>query len=257
MGPEIPPSNGARALDSWISPSLRLCAVDERRRDATMRRCERRSAIASSFLPRALLLGLATATAAVPAAAAPEINGEDYRLFCGYLDAMERPNIQAIKNAKQREQKVAKMAKINVKKLKAAVDKVQQVGATCDEVGKKIEADAGEAVKKALPGRVALYLLDFDDPDHVVAAVTWKGGDKKLLEEEASLLASVLAKEAPIVRTIAVRAINPLAADKESDEATWFEAKINRERAARIEPDKIKDFADTRYIRLFDNVVRK
>ena len=35
-----------------------------------------------------------------------------------------------------------------------------------------------------------------------------------------------------------------------------FEAKITRDRAARIDPKSIKDFADTRYIRLFDNVVR-
>lgn len=210
----------------------------------------------SLIVPSLLCLSLATALSAAPASAAPDLSGDDFRVFCGYLDALGEPKVQKIKSERKRDQKIARMAKMSVKKLKASVAKVEKLGATCDEVGKKLESDAGVALKKAIPGRVAVYQLDYSDPDHVVALITWKGGDKKLLEEEAALIARTLADEVPIVRTIAVRGVNPLVADNESDEATWFEAKITRDRAARIDPKSIKDFADTRYIRLFDNVVR-
>ncbi len=207
-------------------------------------------------VPALLCLCLAVALSAPAASAAPDVSGEDFRVFCGYLDALGEPKVQKIKSERKRDQKIARMAKMSVKKLKASVAKVEKIGATCDEVGKKLESDAAVALKKALPGRVAVYQLDYSDPDHVVALITWKGGDKKLLEEEAALIARTLADEVPIVRTIAVRGVNPLVADNESDAATWFEAKITRDRAARIDPKSIKDFADTRYIRLFDNVVR-
>lgn len=205
----------------------------------------------------AACLSLATLLASGAGIAGPDVTGEDYRLFCGYLDALEDPKVKALKTEAQRDQRIAKMAKLSVPKLKAAVAKVEKLGATCDEVGKKLEADALAALQKALPGRIAVYQLDYSSPDHVVALLTWKGGDKKQLEEEASLVAWTIADAAPIVRTIAVRGVNPLVKDADSDEATWFEAKITRDRAARIDVKSIKDFADTRYIRLFDNVVRK
>lgn len=222
-----------------------------------MRRSHRRL-ISRHLVPAAVCLSLAAAFGAEDArAAGADVTGEDYRLFCGYLDALEQPKVKAIKSEKKRDQRIARMAKLSVKKLKAAVEKVEKLGATCDEVGKKMEADALVELKKALPGRVAVYQLDYSDPDHVVALLTWKGGDKKQLEEEAALVAKTISDASPIVRTIAVRGVNPLVQDSTADEATWFEAKITRDRAARIDPKSIKDFADTRYIRLFDNVVRK
>lgn len=221
-----------------------------------MRRSRRRP-LSPRFLS-AVCFSLTTVLLAPGAmASSPEITGEDYRLFCGYLDALEDPKVKAIKSEKQRDQRIARMAKLSVAKLKASVAKVEKLGATCDEVGKKLEADALAALQKALPGRIAVYQLDYSAPDHVVALLTWKGGDKRQLEEEASLVAWTIADSAPIVRTIAVRGVNPLVKDSDSDEATWFEAKITRDRASRIDVKSIKDFADTRYIRLFDNVVRK
>lgn len=223
-----------------------------------MRRSHRRRLVTRHLVPAAVCLSLATALGAQEARASDaDVSGEDYRLFCGYLDALEEPKVKAIKSPKKRDQRIARMAKMSVKKLKASVAKVEKLGATCDEVGKKMEADALAALQKALPGRVAVYQLDYSDPDHVVALLTWKGGDKKLLEEEAALVAKTISDSSPIVRTIAVRGVNPLAQDATADEATWFEAKITRDRAARIDPKSIKDFADTRYIRLFDNVTRK
>ncbi len=206
-------------------------------------------------VPGLLAFALALPLVSAPALAAPDLEEEDFRVYCGYLDALEDEKVKKLK-PKQREQRIAKMAKMAPKKLAASVKKGQEVGATCDEIGKHYEEKLKKSLAEVMPGRIDLFVFDWDDPSHVVAAVRWKGGDKQQLEEEAALLALTLATGAPIIRTIAVRGVNPLAADRESDDAVWFEGKINRQRASRIEKERIKDFADTRYIRLFDNVVR-
>ena len=209
----------------------------------------RKSALLCVF-PVALVFS-ATAEAAV------DLDGEDFRIYCGYLDALEEPAVKKLKSGKAKDRKIAKMAKMSVKNLKARVEKSAAFGATCDEIGKKIEVDAKKAIEKALPNRIHLFVLDYSDPSHVVAAVTWRGIIKDKLIEEASVLARTLSDEAKIVRTIAVRGIDPRAADKDADEATWFEAKISTMRAQRIDKDKIPRFAQSRYRRLFDGIVEK
>lgn len=190
------------------------------------------------------------------ARAAVDLDAEDFRIYCGYLDALEEPAVKKLKG-KRREAKIARMARMRPKKLMEHVRRAEKFGATCDEIGKKVEADAKAAVEKALPGRIDLFVLDYGDPSHVVAAVTWRGIDKKKLVEEAALIARVLADEAKITRTIAVRGVDPTAPDRQADAATWFEAKISRMRAERIDKAKIPDYAQSRYIRLFDGVVQK
>lgn len=194
---------------------------------------------------------------AMPAAAAVELDGEDFRIYCGYLDALAEPAVQKLKSADAKDRKIAKMAKLSVKQLKERVGKAAPFGATCDEIGKKIEVRAKGAVEKALPKRIELFVLDYSDPSHVVAAVTWRGIIKDKLMEEAATLARTLSDEAKIVRTIAIRGVDPRAPDKSADEATWFEAKISRNLAERIQKDKIPDYAKTRYRRLFDGIVEK
>lgn len=194
---------------------------------------------------------LVVAFAGVPARAAVDLTEEEFRLYCGYLDAIEKPPVAKLKG-KARDQKVASMAKVKLPVLLAAVEKGERAGATCDEIGKKVEGDAKAAVEAALPGRVVVFNFDDSDPSHVVAQVTWLGIDKKKVLEEASLLATTLATEAKITKTIAIRAVDPGAADKLADEAMWWEGKITRPNAVRIDRAKIADYALTRYVRLFD-----
>lgn len=193
----------------------------------------------------------AAAISAVPAHAAVDLTEEEFRLYCGYLDAIEQPAVAKLKG-KARDQKVAALAKVKLPVLLAAVEKGGRAGTTCDEIGKKVQVDAKAAVEAALPGRVVVFNFDDSDPAHVVAQVTWLGIDKKKVVEEASLLAVALANEAKITKTIAIRAVDPGAADKLADEAMWWEAKITRPNAARIDKAKIADYALTRYTRLFD-----
>lgn len=190
---------------------------------------------------------------ALPAAAAVDLTEEEYRLYCGYLDELEKPDIKKIKNASARDKAIAKKAKVKPAALAAAVGKGEKIGATCAEIGKKVEADAKLAVESAItPGRVVVFNFDASDPSHVVAQVTWLGIDKKKVVEEASKLAFGLANDAKIVKTIAIRAVDPGASDKLADDAMWWEAKITRAQASRIDKAKIPDYATTRYLRLFD-----
>lgn len=204
------------------------------------------------------LVGLPLLVVAIAgdARAALDLEPEDFRIYCGYLDALEQPAVKKLKG-KRRDAKIARMAKMKPKRLMEHVQRAEKYGATCEEIGKKIEADAKAALNKELPGRIDLFVLDYGDPSHVVAAVTWKGIDKKKLVEEAALIARVLADESKITRTIAVRGVDPRAPDRQADEATWFEAKISRMRAERIDKAKIADYAQSRYLRLFDGVVQK
>ena len=206
----------------------------------------------AGFLSLASVSGAAVASEEKPAAF--DLSPEDYRIYCGYLDALERDDVKKLKKAR-RDKKIAKLARMRVKKMKKAVARAEKYGTTCDEVGKRVEEQSQKALKDALPGRVGLYILDYSDPSHVVASVRWKGVSKKKLVQEASLIAYTLGVEVPIAKTIVMRAVNPRADDPVNDKAMWFEARTSPERAKKmIDKERIKDFADSRYIRAFDGV---
>lgn len=195
----------------------------------------------------AMLLGAGGAEAAI------DLSADDYRVFCGYQDAVADPDIAKLK-PKKRDRKIAKMAKMKVKALKAAVAKGEAVGGTCAEIGKKVEAEAAAALKKALGDKIDFFELDLSDPSHVVASVRWKVGvRKKDIWQEAALVAYELAQTSPIVTTIAIRGVDPKAKDTTADAAVWLEAKISYDRAGRISKSSLK-YAERRYKRLFDGV---
>jgi hypothetical protein len=83
------------------------------------------------------------------------------------------------------------------------------------------------------------------------------GIDKKKLVEEASLVASTVIANAPMTKTIALRGVDPAAADKTAETAGWFDAKISGLNARRIDVPKIWEYAATLYRRLFDGIVER
>jgi hypothetical protein len=195
--------------------------------------------------------------AAPRAEAALDLGEDDFRLYCGYLDALEKPEIQKLKDDKAREAKIAKLAKVKPPQLSAAVEKGRKAGATCDEIGKGAQSATKAALDKALPGRVYFFELDASDPSHVVASVGWLGIDKKKLLEEACQVAAAIAENAPFAKTISLRGADPGAADKTAEAAGWFDAKMTGVNAKRVDKAKIWEYAATRYRRLFDGVVER
>lgn len=201
-------------------------------------------------------LVLALALSAIPAAAAVDLGEEDFRLYCGYLDAVADPAMAKLKPG-PRDEKIAKKAKVKAKVLKGAVAKGEAAGASCDVITRRVDGDVKAALNKAMAGRISFYELDASDPAHVVVRVAWLGIDKKKLLEEASLVAATVVAEAPMVKTMALRGVDPSAADKNADEAGWFDAKISGLNARRIDGPRIWEYAATRYRRLFDGVVER
>jgi hypothetical protein len=207
---------------------------------------------------RAVVVAAALVALAAPRAhAAVDLAEEDFRLYCGYLDALGQPDVAKLKDDKAREAKIAKMAKVKPAQLSTAIEKGRAAGATCEEIGKTASKATKAALDKALPGRITFFELDTSDPSHVVALVSWIGIDKKKLVEEACTVAAAIAENAPFAKTIAVRGVDPSAADPKADTAAWFEAKMTGANAKRVEKSHIWEYAATRYRRLFDGVVER
>jgi len=187
-------------------------------------------------------------------ASANDLSEEEFRLYCGYLDAVKDPAFAKLKGKAQTD-KIAKKAKVKPKVLTDAVAKGQSVGDNCETIAAGIEKTLRAELDKAMAGRIHVFQLDASDPAHVVVAVSWLGIDKKKLLEEGALIAATAIKHAPMTKTIAVRAVDPSAADKDADAARWFEAKISGLNARRIDVPKIWEYAQTRYKRLFDGLI--
>ena len=191
-----------------------------------------------------------------------DLKPDDYRVYCGYLDAMANPDLQKLSPAK-RDKKIAKMAKIKLKTLISHVERAKKYGDTCEEVGKKAQAVIEVKAKEALGDQVEYFNLDYSDPSHVVVSARWKAKDKRLVHIEGLVLAHALAQESSIAKTIAIRGVDPKAADSKSDAAVLFEGKgtperftnINVKRLKKLKPHQAKQ-AD-RYLRVFDGLVRK
>ena len=196
-------------------------------------------------------------------ASSVDLKPDDYRVFCGYLDALEAPEIQKLK-PKQRDAKIAKLAKLKLKNLKTHIERARKYGETCEEVGKKAKEVIGIQAKAAFgDNRVEYFDLDISDPSHVVVSARWIAKDKRLVHVEGLVLAHALAQESSIAKTIAIRGVDPKAENSKSDEAGWFEGKgtpdrfmhINVARIKKLKPHQAKQ-AD-RYLRVFDGLVRK
>lgn len=187
-----------------------------------------------------------------PAAALPKdaLSPEDFRVYCGWLTEIGKDDTKGLSKDKQMA-KVAKLAKVNPKQLKAVVEKGQKAGESCEAIKAALEKKAQEAIAGTPIGkRLESFQLDMEDPSHVVAYVSWKGDQEKKLEEEASLIAWAVVSNATIVRTLSARAVDP-----KDGETALFEGKMSNENMGKIEKERIDSFADSRYVKLFDGVV--
>lgn len=172
-----------------------------------------------------------------------ELSQEEFKMFRHWQKAMNDPRVEKIKPGK-RNAAIAKDAKFKLKAMEAAVAKGEAAG----DLKAKCEENLNEGLGEKFAGRVGKIIVDTDEP-HAVAYVQWHNENIAQLEEEASLAASIAAAECPIVSTITV-----YAQDKANPKSRVFQALISRSAASKINAGRAKDFADTRYIRLFENV---
>jgi hypothetical protein len=169
---------------------------------------------------------------------------DEFKLYKHYQDAIGDPRVQKMKES-QRLPAIARDAHVKLKDLKAAVEKGEAAGdlkAKCDQ-GMKAALDGGAL--KGLTGRVEADLSEA----HGVAYVQWMNESPDKLNIEACEAARAALEGCPVVSSIEV-----YAQDKATPKKRVFEGLISASAAENIKMTYLKDFAETRYIRLFEKV---
>lgn len=189
---------------------------------------------------------VACCLASLPAFSAQPValTEEEWKMFRHYQRAMADPQLEKIKPEK-RFSAIAKDARFKQKDLERAIARGEAAGdvkAVCEG---NLQEKLGATELKPRLGKLE---VDTSSP-HAVAYVQWSNDDLTLLEEEASLVAAHAAESCPILSSIQV-----WAQDAKSPKARVFQALISRSAASKIRAERVKDFADTRFIRLFENV---
>ncbi len=175
------------------------------------------------------------------------LSESEFKTYHDYLDALRDPRVQKLKSAK-RLPAIARNFGISVRELDRIIAKGKQYPDLA-----AIGRDCEEAIRQALDGtelapRIAEVKVDTSD-SHVVTYVSWKEGKPDALEQEACLLAVRARKAAPITADLRLWAVDPQNPDHKA-----FDGMITGEAAGRIQEARIPDFAQTRYIKLFEKV---
>jgi hypothetical protein len=179
------------------------------------------------------------------AVAAPiTLSTEDFKMYRHYLNALQDPRVQKMKES-GRLGAIAKDAGYKVNELKAAIARGEAAGDLKVRCEENLKA---ELQNTEVGQRLSKAEADLTVP-HAVAYVQWLNENPANLEEEASALASAASRACPVVSSIQVWAM-----DGAHPKTRTFQGLISRSAAANIKPERIRDFADTRYIRLFENV---
>lgn len=173
-----------------------------------------------------------------------ELTQDEFKMYRHYVQAMEDPRVQKLK-PEARSAAIAKDAKYKLKDMEKAISRAEAAG----DFKMKCEANIKEALGVGdLTGKVSKIEVDTTEP-HAVAYVQWLNEQPEKLAVEASLVAALTNTACPILSTIQV-----WAQDKGNAKARVFQALISSSAAAKINADKAKDFAETRYLRLFEKV---
>lgn len=196
----------------------------------------------------AVLTSAWMALTSAPAAAADAMTPEDFRVYCGYLEARQDPAIAKL-GASARDAKIAKLAKVKPTTLKQVVKRGESWGDSCEAITKEAEQKIQQGLQDTrLKGRVEFVEITGEQWDQMVVRIRWKGEEDRFVEEEAATAALLTYELFPMVHTMACAAYNPHNKDE-----SLFEGIISNTRMANIQKDRIETFADTRYIKLFDN----
>lgn len=195
-----------------------------------------------------LVIALAFWTTNALASETSGISKEEYYGAAYYKQALEHPKIAKMKGDKQISA-VAKDIKMNPKKLKSAIQKIEALGGepgdlAVEAIKAKLEQD------KRLKGKVLDVLINTEEPKHVVLYVRWQGSTAKDVVKEASTIANAVSAEAPFVSTLSLAAIHPKS-PKSSRDPVWS-AKIGDKQMSNIQPSRIDEYADRLYTRLFE-----
>ncbi len=193
-----------------------------------------------------LVISICIALTATPALASEPfpLTRDEFKMYKHYQDALADPRVQKMK-PEARLGAIARDAHFKPKELAAVVEKADAAGdlkARC-EAGLKEALDGSPL--KGLTGKVEADLAEA----HAVAYVQWMNDNPDKLAPEACVAARAAIDGCPLVSSVQV-----WAQDRANPKTRVFQGLISASAAQNIKLDKLKDFAETRYIRLFEKV---
>ncbi len=192
-----------------------------------------------------LLFSSWVAVSLVASAAEPlALTEDEFKMYRHYTLALADTRVQKMK-PDARLPAIAKDAGYKAKDLQKAVERAEAAG----DVKAKCEENLKSALgASSLAGRLGKLEVD-TSAEHAVAYVQWFNEEPKNLSIEACTAAVKAAEACPIAATIQV-----WAQDKANPKARVFQALISTSGAKRINGDKVTDYAETRYMKLFEKV---
>lgn len=194
------------------------------------------------MIRRLALVGLLAAPAF--AAESLGLTEDEFKMYQHYKIALTDARVQAMK-PEARLAAIAKDAGFKPKDLQSAIAKGEAAG----DVKAKCEANLKEVFEQGeLAGRIGRIEVD-TNAAHAVAYIQWFNEEQKNLPIEASFAAARGAEACPIASTLTV-----WAQDKGAPKLRVFQALVSSASARRINVDRVKDFAETRYMKLFEKV---
>lgn len=173
-----------------------------------------------------------------------EFSADDFKVYRHFTQASEDPRVLKM-NPASRRAAIAKDAKVKLKDLEKVIARAEAAG----DFKAKCESNIREAIESS-DKSVRLVKIDVDVSEpHAVAYVQWLNETPEKLAVEASVLAANTARACPILSTVQV-----WANDREQPKQRVFEALISAQAAQRIDAQKASEFAQTRYLRLFEKL---
>lgn len=193
---------------------------------------------------RLILCALFVFSVPVFAAEPLGLTEDEFKMYQHYKLALGDARVQAMK-PEARAAAIARDGSFKLKELQKAIEKGEAAG----DVKAKCEANLKELFAQGeLAGRIARLEVD-TSAAHAVAYVQWFNEEQKNLPIEASFAAARAVEACPIASTVTV-----WANDKGAPKLRVFQALVSSGSARRINVERVKDFAETRYMKLFEKV---
>lgn len=178
-----------------------------------------------------------------------ELTANEFYGAAYFREAIEHPKIRGLQRTAQI-RAVARDLAWKPSKLETAIAKVDSLRGDPAELA--VGAIKSAASGTRLNGRMLDVLINADEPKHVVLYVRWQAHAAKDVVKDAATIASLVAKEAPLVSTLSLAATHPRS-PKTSTEPVWS-AKISQDSMGRIQAKRIDDYAERLYKGLFEGV---
>ncbi|MEM7676475.1 MAG: hypothetical protein AAF449_10775 [Myxococcota bacterium] len=203
------------------------------------------------YLAFVFLVGGATLTS-IPADAADisEISAQEFFAATYFRNALSHPQLAAQKSRKRQIRMVARDIRWKPKRLTQAIGKLDALDG--DPLALAKEAVMTALNKTRVKGRILDVIVNADEPKHVVMYVRWRGSRRKNAIKEAATIAAAVGEATPLVSTLSLAAIHPKAPDT-STRSVW-QAKIASSAMTNIRKNRIEDYADRLYARLFEDL---